>query len=68
MAETLDLLGVAYGFYGDTINAIKSLGRACDLFRSLDDHQRLASSLASRALDSAPEKIVTTYSALRTRR
>ncbi len=67
MAETLDLLGVAYGFYGDTINAIKSLGRACDLFRSLDDHQRLASSLASRALDSAPEKIVTTYSALRTR-
>jgi len=67
MAETLDLLGVAYGFYGDTTNAVKSLGRACELFRNLDDPQRLASSLASRALDSAPEKIVTTYSALRTR-
>jgi len=67
MAETLDLLGVAYGFYGDSNNAMKSIGQACDLFRSLDDHQRLASSLASRALDSAPEKIVTTYSVLRTR-
>ncbi len=67
MAETLDLLGVAYGFYGDSNNAMKSTGQACDLFRSLDDHQRLASSLASRALDSAPEKIVTTYSFLRTR-
>jgi DNA-binding CsgD family transcriptional regulator len=67
MAETLDLLGVVYGFYGDTTNEMKSLGRACELFRSLDDHQSLSSSLASRALDSAPEKIVTIYSVLRTR-
>jgi DNA-binding CsgD family transcriptional regulator len=67
MAETLDLLGVAYGFYGDTTSLEKSLRRACDLFRSLDDHQSLSSSLTSRALDSAPEKIVTTYSTLRTR-
>jgi DNA-binding CsgD family transcriptional regulator/tetratricopeptide (TPR) repeat protein len=67
MSETFDLLGVAYGFYGDTTNEMKSLGRACELLRSLDDHQSLSSSLAARALDSAPEKIVTIYSTLRTR-
>ena len=67
MAETLDLLGVANGFYGDTIHEMESFGRACDLFRELGDHQSLSSSLASRALDSAPEKIITIYSTLRTR-
>lgn len=67
MAETLDLLGVAHGFYGDSANGTKYIGRAIDLFRSLGDHHRLSSGLATRALDSAPEKIVTTYSALRTR-
>ena len=67
MAETLDLLGVANGFYGDTIHEMESFGRACDLFRELGDHQSLSSSLASRALDSAPEKIITIYSSLRTR-
>jgi DNA-binding NarL/FixJ family response regulator len=67
MAETLDLLAVAYGFFGDTVNGVKYIGRAIDVFRRLGDHHRLASSLASRALDSAPEKIVTTFSALRTR-
>ena len=66
MAETLDLLGVANGFYGDTIHEMESFGRACDLFRELGDHQSLSSSLASRALDSAPEKIITIYSTLRT--
>ena len=66
MAETLDLLGVANGFYGDTIHEMETFGRACDLFRELGDHQSLSSSLASRALDSAPEKIITIYSTLRT--
>ncbi len=65
MAETLDLLGVAYGFYGDTVRIVEYLERACAMFRDLGDQQRLASSLASRALDSVPEKIITTYSALR---
>jgi len=67
MAETLDLLGVAYGFFGDTLNAVKYIGQAVDLFRQLDDQQRVASSLASGTLDSAPEKIITTFSPLRTR-
>jgi hypothetical protein len=38
-----------------------------DLFHTLGDRQSLFSVLAARALDSAPETIETTYSALRTR-
>ena len=67
MAETLDLLGVAHGFSGDPANAVKHFGRAVELFRTLGDSQSLLSSLASRALDSAPETIETAFSALRTR-
>ena len=67
MAETLDLLGVAYGFSGDPANAVKHFGRAVELFRTLGDSQSLVSSLAARALDSAPETTETTFSALRTR-
>ena len=46
---------------------MESLGRSCELFRELGDHQSLSSSLASRALDSSPEKLITIYSTLRTR-
>jgi DNA-binding CsgD family transcriptional regulator/tetratricopeptide (TPR) repeat protein len=67
MAETLDLLGVAYSFYGDTAAAVKHLGQAVDLFRRLGNSQSLLSSLTSRALDSAPEHSETTFSSLRTR-
>jgi len=67
MAETLDLLGVAYGFYGDTGCEMEAAGRACELFRELGDHQSLSSCLSSRALDSSPEKLITIYSTLRTR-
>ena len=67
MAETLDLLGVAYGFYGDTACEMEAAGRACELFRELGDHQSLSSCLSSRALDSSPEKLITIYSTLRTR-
>ncbi len=42
-------------------------GRAIDLFRSLGDRQSLCSILAMRALDSSPEPLEVTYSALRTR-
>jgi tetratricopeptide (TPR) repeat protein len=41
--------------------------RAIELFRSLGDRQSLFSTLAGRALDSAPETLETTFSALRTR-
>ena len=67
MAETLDLLGVAHGFSGDPANAVKHFGRAIGLFRILGDNQSLVSSLASRAIDSAPEHSETSFSALRTR-
>jgi DNA-binding NarL/FixJ family response regulator len=67
MAETLDLLGMAHGFSGDAANAVKHFGRAIELFRALGDSHSLVSSLAGRAIDSAPETIETTFSALRTR-
>ncbi len=68
MAETLELLGLALFFIGDTAGAVKDFyGRAIELYRSLEDRQSLCSILAMRALDIAPETIETTYSALRTR-
>lgn len=67
MAETLDMLGMAYYFTGDVARAVKDFfGRAIELFRMLGDNQSLFSTLAARAIDSAPETIETTFSALRT--
>ena len=34
MAETFDLLGMAYGIYGDTVKAVEQYERAIELFRS----------------------------------
>ena len=67
MAETLDLLGVIYGFQGDSANSVRYIGRAGEMFRALGDQLSLISTLAMCALDFAPEWIVTTYSTLRTR-
>jgi tetratricopeptide (TPR) repeat protein len=68
MAQTLDMLGMAHYFAGDPARAVKDFfGRAIELFRTLGDHQSLLSTLATRAADSAPEMIETTFSALRTR-
>ena len=68
MAETLEMLGMAYFFTGDPARAVKDFfGRVIELFRSLGDQQSLFSVLAARAVDSAPETIETTYSSLRTR-
>ncbi|HCI82531.1 MAG TPA: hypothetical protein DHW02_22885, partial [Ktedonobacter sp.] len=67
MAETLDLLAVAYGFDGNSASAVKTLERAIELFRRLGNQRGLLSSLASGSLDSAPEKIITTVSPLKTR-
>lgn len=67
-AQTLEMLGMAHFFMGDTAGAVKEFyGRTIELFRSLDDRQSLCSILAMRALDSAPETLETTYSALLTR-
>ena len=67
MAETLEMLGMAQYFFGDPARAVKVFfGRAIELFRTLGNRQSLFSTLAARAMDSAPETIETTFSALRT--
>lgn len=68
IAETLDMLGIALFFLGDTARAVRNYyGRAIELLRSLDDRQSLFHLLAMRALDAAPEALEATYSALLTR-
>jgi DNA-binding CsgD family transcriptional regulator/tetratricopeptide (TPR) repeat protein len=68
MAQTLEMLGMAYFFIGDTARAVKDFfGRVIELFCNLGDRQSLSSALAARALDIAPEMIETTFSALFTR-
>ena len=68
MAQTLEMLGMAHYFTGDPARTVKDFfGRAIELFRSLGDSQSLFSTLAARAMDSAPETIESTFSALRTR-
>ncbi len=62
MAETIDLLGMANGFYGDIVNAVEQYERAIALFRSLSDHQGLISSLTTRAAYACPGWAETTYS------
>lgn len=66
MAETLDLLGTAYGLYGDKVNTVQHLGQAIALFRTLGDTQSLASRLAMRAIQSSSQESETTFHALRT--
>jgi DNA-binding CsgD family transcriptional regulator len=68
MAQTLEMLGMAYFFIGDPALAVKDFfGQAVELYRGLGDRQSLSSALAGRALDVAPEMIETTFSALFTR-
>ncbi len=49
LAETLDLLGMAYGLAGDLRRSIAAYERAVALFRKLDDRQGLVSSLSNLA-------------------
>ncbi len=62
MAETIDLLGMSNGIYGDMVNAVEQYERAIALFRSLSDHQGLISSLTTRAAYASPGWVETTYS------
>ena len=67
IAETLEMLGGASFFTGDPARAVKDFfGRVIELFRTLGDLQKLSSTLAVRAMDSAPETIESTFSSLRT--
>jgi DNA-binding CsgD family transcriptional regulator/tetratricopeptide (TPR) repeat protein len=55
IAETLDLLGMAYGLAeGDTIAASDHFARAAERFRALDDVPGLISSLTSYAVYTFP--------------
>jgi DNA-binding CsgD family transcriptional regulator/Flp pilus assembly protein TadD len=67
MAETLDLLGTAYGMCGERVKAVEQLRQAVALFRHLDDTPSLMSSLAMRAVQSMPGSSETSFSPLRTR-
>jgi DNA-binding NarL/FixJ family response regulator len=50
MADTLDLLGMANGLYGDEQRSVQQFGRAIELYRALGDYAGLSSALASRAM------------------
>lgn len=49
MADTLDLLGMANGLYGDMHRSVEQFSRAIELYRALGDSAGLSSALASRA-------------------
>jgi DNA-binding CsgD family transcriptional regulator len=62
MAETFDLLGMANGIYGDTVQAVEQYDRAIASLRTLSDRQGLISSLTSRVSYASPFSVETTYS------
>jgi len=62
MAETFDLLGMASGIYGDTVQAVEQYKRAIALLRALGDHQSLISSLITPVVYTSPFLVETTYS------
>jgi len=62
MAETLDLLGMANGIYGDTVMAVEQYDRAITSLRTLGDRQGLISSLTTRVAYASPTMVETTYS------
>lgn len=66
VAETLDLLGMANGIYGDVPRAVEHYKQAIDLFRELGDTLGLASSLSACWTYASPFVDETTYSALGT--
>jgi len=61
MAETLDLLGTAYGLWGDKISSVHYQSQAVTLFRQLGDDIALVWALAGRAFQMALETNETIY-------
>jgi DNA-binding CsgD family transcriptional regulator len=62
MAETFDLLGMANGIYGDTVQAVEQYDRAIASLRAMSDPQGLISSLTTRVAYACPVWVETTYS------
>ncbi|HZP57717.1 MAG TPA: AAA family ATPase [Dehalococcoidia bacterium] len=54
MAETHDLLGMAYGIHGDRVRSVAHYDRAIELMRALGDETGLTSTLPSRGTFSGP--------------
>ncbi len=65
MAETLDVLGTAYGLGGDRNSSDHYHGRAITLFEALGDEQARVMLLANRALQATSETAETVYQVLR---
>jgi DNA-binding CsgD family transcriptional regulator len=62
MAETFDLLGMANGIYGDTVQAVEQYDHAIASLRALSDQEGLISSLTTRVAYASPVWVETTYS------
>jgi DNA-binding CsgD family transcriptional regulator len=62
VAETLDLLGMASGLYGDMINTESYLDSAIELSRKVNDKRTLISSLTSYVAFANPNLLDTTVS------
>jgi DNA-binding CsgD family transcriptional regulator/tetratricopeptide (TPR) repeat protein len=62
LAETLDLLAMANGIFGDNLQAVEQYDRAILTLRALNDQQGLISSLTSRAAYASPGWAETTPS------
>src|SRR5262249_50824926 len=65
-AQTLDLLGMASGIYGDLMAVTRYCDRAITLLRTLGDTATLISSLTTRTAYGSPHLTEPTYSPLRT--
>ncbi len=66
VAETLDLLGMANGMYGDLASSVDHYGQAIERLSELGDEQRLMSALSSRATWGSPGMAETAPAAGRT--
>ena len=65
-AETLDLLGMAFGMYGDLPRSVEQYGRAVELLSELGDEQRLMSALSGRTIYGSPGMAETVAGSMRT--
>jgi DNA-binding CsgD family transcriptional regulator len=60
VAETHDLLGMAYALAGNQVYAAHHFQQAIDLLRTLNDQRNLSSSLATHAINTSPGHAETT--------
>ncbi len=66
IAETLDLLAMAYGMHGDLPRCVDHYGEAIELLLELGDEQRLMSALSGRTTYGSPSMAETVCASTRT--